>query len=315
MSHNRPNFLCLAALLALVVAGGCDLVLSRSGGIIRTDQFIGREPPPTIQLMDYHGPTARADSERVRDELLSKGLGDAFVVAGDNEAFLCYGIYSDVTDKKLQKDKATIMRLVDAQGRRIFGRGFTVLLPEILPQSQWDLSTAKGRYTVMVATFDLYGRTTMAVNYAAELRQKGWEAYVFHGDTMSHVTIGSFGKEIFRGGLEQLYSKGNEGERIVSPAVKHILNTFPYLNWDGHVPTAQEVKQMNITISGDAFSPQEKKKVPVTQKGRFDSLVMSKVVAIPDSLRRLHPAAGPASPTPSPPPAPPPGPIPSPNAK
>lgn len=314
-----------------------------SGGNIHTDQFIGKEPPLTILVAEYHGPTAKADADRLCAELLSHGLSEAFVVGEADEAYLCYGTYRDRLDSKYRENKTKIARINDPSGKQAFGPGFGVLLPEAAPRSPYDLARARGSYTVMVATFDLYGHKHAAAEYAEKLRAEKWPAYVYQTDVMSHVTIGAFNDDIFaadekgtplssedKAALAKLnvhqraarevfedwkafnLSKGGAkvAPVIVSPEVKRILAVFPYLNWDGHVFTAEEAAKMKGTTTRRIEGPRGTAPAESKQKANFARLVQSSLVLIP-APEFGSAQGGPAAPHPAPSPAPR-GPIPSP---
>jgi hypothetical protein len=335
---------CLIPTLILAAAG-CQGVMNSdiSGGKIRADQYLGKEPPLTILLEEFHGPAAKAGADHMCAQLLTQGLSEAFVIADADEAYLCYGAYRDRLDKNYHEDKVKISRIRDTAGKMTFGPGLGVLLPEAAPRSPYDLARARGAYTVMVATFDLYGHKHAATDYAAQLRKEGWPAYVFQGDVMSHVTIGVFNNEIFAAderGMplspedkaalaklnvhqqaarevfaewKQFSSSTKVAAVIISPDVKRILATFPYLNWDGHIFTAAEAAKMQGTATTRIVGPQGTAATELKQKGSFAHLVKSALVLIPPpehgpALGGPPPPTGAPSPTPAPR-----GPIPSTN--
>jgi len=267
---------CLAALAfgAALVAAGC------TGGMgslnpATFSRFDGQEPPLTLCLAEYSGPEARDLAAQACERLIAQGLKDTFVIADEDEAYLCYGLYRDREDPAYREGRRTIARA--------YGSLLGVPLPETAPPTRYDLLEAKGRYTVQVATFDLYGRKHMASDYVGELRRQGWPAFVYHGNTQSNVTIGAFDREIFDDWtrMNNLYKPA----RIVSAEVQRILKTFPYQNWDGHVFTAAEVANMKATHKeAKVFDPRTgRTEVIVTD---FGELFKSKVVAIPAKPRQ-----------------------------
>jgi hypothetical protein len=329
----------------LFALAGCQGLGNIKGGNIHTDQFIGKEPPMTILLAEYHGLTAKADAERACSELLAHGLSDAFVIGETDEAYLCYGTYSDRLDKSYHENRLKVAQISDPAGKPAFGPGIGVLLPEAAPPSPYDLARARGTYTVMVATFDLYGHKHAAADYAAQLRKEGWPAYVFQTDVMSHVTIGVFNDDIFaadekgaplssedKAALAQLnvHQKAaraffeewkdfnmanNKGKKIapviISPEVKRILAVFPYLNWDGHLFTPEEAAKMKGTATRRFEGPNGTAPIETRQPANFARLVQSSLVIIPTAEHGPASAAPTAPPKPQTPPAPR-GPIPSP---
>lgn len=345
MTNMRRFCFSLIPALAFALAGCLDFPGqgNPAGGNLHTAPFIGKEPPLTILLAEYHGPAAQADAQRLCADLLSHGFSEAFVVADADEAYLCYGTYSDMLDKNYHENRVKVAQISNPDGKPAFGPGLGVLLPEAAPRSRFDLAHAHGSYTVMVATFDLYGHKHAAEEYAEQLRAKKWPAYVFQGDVMSHVTIGAFKDDIFaadekgtplspddkaalanlnlhqkaaREFFEEWKESNLQAKKgvkaapvIVSPEVKNILTTFPYLNWDGHVFTAEEAAKMQGTSTRRLEDPQHST-VPdvMKKKTNFAHLIKSSLVVIPT------PDHGPGgSATPPPPPARPRSPIPSSN--
>ncbi len=313
LSTRRFCFCFISALL--FAAAGCHGLGDTKGGNLHTDQFLGKEPPLTILMEEFHGPAAQADADRICAELISHGLSEAFVVAEADEAYLCCGTYRDIQDKHYLENKTKISQIRDPAGNPVFGRGWGVLLPEAAPRSPYDLARAHGSYTVMVATFDLYGHKHAAAEYAEKLRAEKWPAYAYQSDVMSHVTIGAFNDDIFAAdekgaplspedkaalaklNLHQkaarevfeewkafnLSTQGPKGAAvIISPEVKRILAVFPYLNWDGHVFTAEEAAKMQGTSTRRV---EDAKGAPtpdvVKKKTNFARLVKSSLVAIP----------------------------------
>ena len=72
--------LCVA--LAGLALQGCGGIKQDYGNF---DRFIGQEPPRTFLLIEYTGPLAGNDAERVRREMIEKGLPKAFVIADEDE--------------------------------------------------------------------------------------------------------------------------------------------------------------------------------------------------------------------------------------
>ena len=341
---NMPRYgWTLLAALALLVAGCQGVSRDKTSGYkIHTEQYLGKEPPLTILLAEYHGPTALADAQRLCAQLLTQGFSDAFVVGEVDEAYLCYGTYQDRLDKKYHEDKLKITTIREPSGKPAFGPGLGVLLPEAAPRSPYDLSRARGTYTVMVATFDLYGHKHAAADYAAQLRKEGWPAYAHQSDVMSHVTIGVFNNDIFaadekgtplspedRAALAKLnlhqqaarevfqeWKEFNSTTKIsaviVSPEVKRILAAFPYLNWDGHLFTAAEADRMKGNASMRKEGPPGTQPAELKEPANFAHLVKSSLVLIPTAEHGPAQGGPVAPPPPAPPPAPR-GPIPSPN--
>ncbi|MBN2583537.1 MAG: hypothetical protein JXL80_10750 [Planctomycetes bacterium] len=300
MFTDRLARMLLAAALVALAAPGCN-PFSRGDQTIAPDfdRYIGKEPPQTFLLAEYKGTLSRNDAERVRQELVEKGLPKAFVIADDDEAFLCYGLYEKGRESKdYPDDQQQLARVRDAQGRPIFGVGLgsqLMLLPETTPYGRYDLqesTTAANQeaakanklpkhYTVNVGTFssNVYHRKHMAVDFAESLRRRGQEAYVFHGGSYSHVTVGLFDNTIFDD-WHRFANIANPA-KIVSPEVQRILAAMPYQNLDGHQITAEEARQV---VEAEAEAEAEaRRKGQQYRGGVYRQMILSKVVEIPGS--------------------------------
>lgn len=284
-----------AVLLPVVTASGCG---SFWMGPPDPQDYIGDEPPMVLLVAEYHGPQSQELAEEAQAKLKDNGLKKGFVIADEDEAYLCYGKYKDFEDKSYKKDKTAIDEVTDASGRRIFGRPTAALLPETTPATPYDLLKAPGEFTVQIGTFDLYGRKHAANEFAEKLRGDGWKAYVYHGETQSLVTIDSFDRRIFD---NQYRMKSTlDPARIISPDVKRILAAFPYLNWNGHQFTEEQLSDMKYRREIKVWDPRTRRaKNIVVDRG---ALFKSKLVFIPEreGPRPLIPPRTPAGPMPSP---------------
>ncbi|MDP7005067.1 MAG: hypothetical protein QF718_02495 [Phycisphaerales bacterium] len=126
---------------------------------------------------------------------------------------LTYGVYSGYDDPSAKKDILMLRSIPTAEGKPLFGQ---VLLTKFKsPRSRnqlhpYDLWTARREFPTIVPIFTLEvavwgdfesgefprdARRLVAEQYAAELRQKGFEAFFYHNDDreLSSVTVGLFG--------------------------------------------------------------------------------------------------------------------------
>lgn len=99
---------------------------------------------------------------------------------------------------QLRRDLQLIHSLGDDQSRRFFTTARTV--PRVRPAGssnpEWELTGADGSYSLQIAVFypeaGFSESRRAAVALVAELRKEGFEAYYYHGDVQSMVTVGSF---------------------------------------------------------------------------------------------------------------------------
>jgi len=264
-------------LLAAIAAAsaGCN----GGTGVIHPNDYLGKEAPLTLLLVEYHGPEARSAAEKVCRDLQREGFSDAFFLADEDEGYVCHGKYEDFSDENYKRDVKRLVGLRDRQGNSVFGRPWLMLLPETAPPTSYLLTDvpARYKYTVQVGLFELYGRKTAATRFAEELRRKGYEAYVYHGDTQSQVTIGSFSGIIFDNEARLLDPK--DPPKVVSPDVKKILADFPLLNVDGYTMTPEEAAKLGEHVTRKIRDPQTGKYVET----KFDvaRTLRSQIVLIP----------------------------------
>ncbi len=302
-SAQGKRILPLMAVVAMSVSvSGCTLFGGGNQTIApNLERYVGKEPPRTFLLIEYRGVLARQDAERVRQELIEKGLPKAFVIADDDEAYLCYGLYEKGQSSKASaKDQQELTRVRDVQGRPIFGVGLgsqLMLLPETTPRSTYDLEAAAAeanrkaaqerklpkRYTINVGTFsgELYYRKHMAVDFAEKLRRDGYEAYVYHGTSSSHVTVGLFDNTLFDD-WRRMANISNPA-KVVSPEAQRILASLPYQNLDGHQVTAEEAQQ--VVEAEKAAEAKARRKGRPYAGSVYRQMILSKVVEIPTSSR------------------------------
>ena len=134
------------------------------------------------------------------------------VIGEGSSTRIYYGSYYCQTDPKtgerifppqLRHDRLAIMDFGDQQGNRYFPMAQMVPAPAQDPgQPQWDLRRARGVYTLQVAVYYASGQIPdpkkAALDLVRHLRHEGLEAYYFHDETMSIVTVGAFGEDAIR---------------------------------------------------------------------------------------------------------------------
>jgi hypothetical protein len=198
--------------LILVTAATCMLVGCQSGS--RDGLFTPRGEAWTIECFEVQGPNRRADAESLANVLRQTRAIEArrvFVKHSKDHSRVYYGTYrvkrdpkegTRKIDPKIWKDVALIKELVDDQGRRMFIGARRVPMPVAdVGNPEWDLRNAEGLYTLQVGAYfaddNLTDFKQAAVDHVAQLRRNGYEAYFYHTDANSVVTVGTFGPEAF----------------------------------------------------------------------------------------------------------------------
>lgn len=172
-----------------------------AAGAAKTD---GPVPPAdaqwTIMCDSVEGPSHVESAALLKQRLIQlSGMRDWYVLHGEKESTLYYGYYARL-DRKADQDRARIATLTDRLGNRLVRGGVLVPVSEPDPQAppEWNLlNTQKNAYwTIEIATFlGDSKRKQAAVQAVRELREKGEQAYFYHGPTASSVCIGAWPRE------------------------------------------------------------------------------------------------------------------------
>jgi len=220
---RRPAWRRGGAMLLVLAA----LALATSGANCEAEQ----EPGLTIVLVEYRGPEAPKFGKQVADDLTGKGLKDVFVVEGPDVTSVCVGHFKDYKDPAADQTMQVVRGIQDPMGQRPFAGVLLVPMPEASPKNAWPLESAPGLFTLHIASWEAPGRCAAAQAYAAALRARGDEAYVYHGPRLSMVTVGSFGPEVF----DDISRVGRTGFKpeIVDPKALALIQKFPRMRLEG----------------------------------------------------------------------------------
>ncbi|MDD4888841.1 MAG: hypothetical protein PHU85_02835 [Phycisphaerae bacterium] len=215
----------LAAVLALSTAPlpGCTgWDLTGKGGQDKPGDDSAAKPDPTGQwvvILDaFVGPARQQRADNLKNKLVARkwsGIG----ILHDSEShksFVYYGPfkYGPQLDKALKDVRA----YREVGGARIFPLAYQMELPPPNPPAPpehnlfaaprnafWSLQIAhfvdsgpSNPATKMMVLPASFNRKKAAVEACADLRKQGYEAYYYHGQKMSLVTIGAFPADAFR---------------------------------------------------------------------------------------------------------------------
>lgn len=209
----------------VVVASGCA---STAQGVSISSSSRGRGTPWTIRCTELRGPDHCQNVQQFADTLRrTDGIrsADVFYRSEEAESRLYYGKYyrrvdpktgKHETPKQLRADLDLLRGLGDPSGTRYFFGAMPVRMPqENVGNPEWDLSRKNATYSLQVAAFepagDFWEFKKGAAEYCEELRKRGYEAYYYHSDASSIVTVGLFGPEGIR--------TDSQGYAHYSPAV------------------------------------------------------------------------------------------------
>lgn len=194
-------------------------------GTVTLGAVVGCESPGgwsggswTIRCAESQGPGAYERIQAVA-QLLRRTQGirpDDVLVHRDADGFarLYYGAYDRTQDRKTGKksfpanmraDMDLLRDLGDESGRRYFTRAMPARRPTPdVGNPDWSLRTVRATYTLQVGVFeptdDFRQYKFAAAEYCRLLREAGHEAYYYHTDVSSLVTVGTFGPDaVIRG--------------------------------------------------------------------------------------------------------------------
>jgi len=209
--HQTTAFLVrLAAIaFALALATGCQPGRNKAGfAIERTGSaFSPKGTPWTILCMERQGPGRQETIRRFAETLKrTPGIREEDVIIWDEPEHdvtrLYYGTYYRKTNPRtgstdipwgLRRDLRLIKDLGTPDGKPVFLLARKVRVPQRdVGKPEWELSrNASGKYSLQVAVFEpsdeFWEFKKAAAEYCELLRDKGYEAYYYHGDGASMV--------------------------------------------------------------------------------------------------------------------------------
>ncbi len=166
----------------------------------------------TIECMILNGDGCAESAQQIADSLKrSPGISPkkVWIRSGGTSAAVYYGEYYRkvgsgtrvrAPSQELDQDLLLLRDLVDGEGRRFFLSARRVPYPsQAAEEPKWNLRNAHGDYTLQIGVYynddRMYDRQKAAVAKVRQLRRKGFNAYYYHGDTHSIVSVGAFGPE------------------------------------------------------------------------------------------------------------------------
>ncbi len=175
--------------------------------------FSPKGSPWTILCLELQGPHHVERLEQIADTLRrTDGIRPDEVSTTDDAdgvARLYYGVYYRKSDRKtgvrstpqrLTNDLKFIKELGTGPGQYFFMGARVVRVPTPhVGNPNWDLSRVEGMYSLQVGVFEptdeFWQYKQAAAEFCKLLREKGYEAYYYHTESSSLVTVGVFGPQ------------------------------------------------------------------------------------------------------------------------
>lgn len=186
-----------------------------------------------IQMRRFSGPRRHERAIAVSEYLrLEAGMNDVWMRDEGDETVVYRGRYATEDDPFAQADLQAARALNTLEYGSFSQAQLTTLSPSLSPAGPMDLRryAGTGMYSLQVAFFDPAGGPQFreaAEQYAQQLREKGEQAFFYHGPTMSVVTVGLFSQQ----DIETLQLPGPGGVPIITqrygPRVRELQQRFP----------------------------------------------------------------------------------------
>jgi len=242
--RNMITLVCLAVSAALL-AGGCE--------------FNSGPPRYTVLLEvmdrpDYHVEDARYWKEQAEQQTHWR---DIYVIHEDGQSKLYRGKYSSLSKAEVALAEARRFHTRPApkmpQGVAVFAMAKIVPAPGLdMGPPEWMLTndTPEVRYTLVVAQF--YSQVgyrepeKYAVEYCTQLRNRGYEAFLYHTPAKSYVTLGDFPESAYQMTTTRTTARmgANRGlafPAITDPKLQSLVREFPELAVNGRRNIVRQV--------------------------------------------------------------------------
>lgn len=251
-TSRRPFAAMLYAAMLTALLAGCG---DQAGGMRAGASSTADEDIYAIRCISIRGETRFSQAKTLSDALrkVNGVRADAVQVFDeDGVSTVYYGRYGRSYDEKTGNESFRPSPLKDLDfvrslslnldGQAVWpfvGATMAALPGQASKFAQWELTNAKGYYSLQIAVFyntaDMKNRKQAAEEYCRLLRQQGEEAWFHHGELNSCVFVGSFPKaaiQTFR--RENQYSGRVEfSEKIVDEKMLALQKRFPHNTHNG----------------------------------------------------------------------------------
>jgi hypothetical protein len=162
----------------------------------------------TLYCASISGPERISRMAQLKNYLMQKSpMKDWYVVHDEQNSTLFYGFYSTVEkaergSARAHADRKAVSEWRDGDERPFAACFFTPITPpNPVAPPEWNLANAPADayWSVQIAAFkDSPQRKQAAVEAVKELREKGVNAYYYHGNAVSSVCIGAWPEDALK---------------------------------------------------------------------------------------------------------------------
>lgn len=241
------NGMAVALLLAALCGAGCSLPDSSGGG---SPNLLGNRDKAkaadaaetyTILLQTFSDKATHVEMAKKYKQYteMEAGWTGLYLVHYDDHSELFWGNYPSIEAAQADKNKAKMFRFRNNANVYVYAQAIIVPVPgkEAVGPPQWNIETAPGDFTLVVAVFNnvpaqnYFDRKKDAVAYCKRLRENGYEAYYYHADGQSEVYVGSYPLS----GLQITTEEGLNKPLVTDPRAQAILKDaqFEFLAVNG----------------------------------------------------------------------------------
>ena len=145
-------------------------------------------------------------AEQIKKEIQEQtGWTDLHIIQSDRVIKICRGYFRSFSDEDAQRMLRQVRSYRDSQGQQSFLQAFFADLPRdennpiAAGPPEWDLRQAPGNASLCIGFFVndelCKDRLAAAVKNVRSLRNKGIEAWYYHGEFRSGIYVGHFNAE------------------------------------------------------------------------------------------------------------------------
>ncbi len=159
-----------------------------------------------LRTIQAYSDESLARAEQIKNQIQEQtGWTDLHIIQSDRVIKICRGYFRSFSEKNAQRTLDQVRSYRDDQGQQSFGQAFFAYLgrdqskPIAVGPPEWDLRRAPGNASLCIGFFVTdelcKDRLAACVQEVKKLRNKGIEAWYYHGEFRSGIYVGHFNAE------------------------------------------------------------------------------------------------------------------------